>query len=442
MDRRLFLALTLAGCADPALEKTLPLTAIGTAAGSPDTPAAPPEPAIPPLEFATSGDPNFDAWRRTFSVRALKAGIPEGVITRELSGLAPDPSVSSHDVSQPEYSKPMGDYVKGVVTDGRIAQGRTFRDSLPYLSRLEQQHGVPRTVILAIWAVESGFGKIQGDYDAVRSFATLAYGGRRRDWAEGELVACLKIIASGEASRAQLKGSWAGAMGQTQFLPSVYLSTALDGDGDGRRDIWGSTADAIASTFSYMSKAGWTRGVSWAREVTLAPGFDYSLSEGPKETPDWWASRGATRADGLPWSGADMGAKAGLILPSGAAGPAFLVFPNHFAIRKYNNSTAYALAVGLLADRFGGDGPLVKPWPYEVPLSLADRTLAQNSLATLGYDPGGVDGQIGPNTRIAIRAWQKSRGLIPDGYLTKDLVGRLALEASGLATPATQPPAQ
>lgn len=439
MDRRLFLALTLAGCADPALEKTLPLQAIGAAVGSQDVTSTPPEPAVQPLEFATSGDPNFDAWRRAFSVRALKAGIPDGVITRELAGLTPDPSVSSHDVSQPEFSKPIGDYVKGVVSDARISQGQTYRDTLPYLSRLEQQHGVPRTIILAIWAVESGFGKIQGDYDAVRSFATLAYGGRRRDWAEGELIACLRIIASGEASRGQLKGSWAGAMGQTQFLPSVYLSTALDGDGDGKRDIWGSTADAIASTFSYMSKAGWTPGQSWAREVTLKPGFDYSLSEGPKETPDWWAQQGVTRADGLPWSSADQMAKAGLILPSGAAGPAFLVFPNHFAIRKYNNSTAYALAVGLLADRFGGEGPLVKPWPYEVPLSLADRTLAQNSLLALGFDPGGVDGQIGPNTRVAIRAWQKARGLIQDGYLTKEMVGRLALEASGLADPAATP---
>lgn len=438
MDRRLFLALTLAGCADPALDKTLPLQVIGTAAGSPDAPAAPPGPQ--PLDLSTSGDPNFDAWRSAFTVKAQKAGIPAGVVTRELTGLTPDPSVGSHDVSQPEFSKPIGDYVRGVVSDARVTQGQAFRDQLPYLGALEQQHGVPRTVILSIWAVESGFGKIQGDYDAVRSFATLAYGGRRRDWAEGELIACLKIIGSGEASRAQLKGSWAGAMGQTQFLPSVYLSTALDGDGDGRRDIWGSTADAIASTFSYMSKAGWTRGQSWAREVTLKPGFDYSLSEGPKDTPDWWAAQGAARADGLPWSSADLTAKAGLILPSGAAGPAFLAFPNHFAIRKYNNSTAYALAVGLLADRFGGEGPLIRPWPYEVPLSLADRTLAQNSLVTLGYDPGGIDGQIGPNTRIAVRAWQKARGLVPDGYLTKEIVGRLALEASGLALPTTTPP--
>ena len=218
-------------------------------------------------------------------------------------------------------------------------------------------------------------------------------------------------------------------MGQTQFLPSVFLATAVDGDKDGARDIWGSTADALYSTGNYMAKAGWKRGESWAREVILPPGFDYSVVEGPKDTPAGWAAKGVKRADGLPWTSADAAAQAGLILPSGAAGPAFLVFPNHMAIRRYNNSTAYALGVGLLADRFGGGGPLVTPWPYEVPLSLADRMAAQTALARIGFDPGAPDGVIGSGTRTALRAWQKARGLPADGYLSVDLVRKLKAEA-------------
>jgi lytic murein transglycosylase len=316
-----------------------------------------------------------------------------------------------------------------VVSDARIVQGRQFRDSLPYLSEVEQRYGAPREIVLAIWAMESAFGKIQGDQDVIRSLASLAADGRRRGWAEGELIAALKIVGSGEAPRSRLKGSWAGAMGQTQFLPSVFLATAVDGDRDGVRDIWGSTADALYSTGAYMAKAGWKRGESWHREVILPSGFDYSVVEGPKDTPLGWASKGVKRADGLPWSTADQAAQAGLILPSGAAGPAFLVFPNHMAIRRYNNSIAYALGVGLLADRFGGEGPLVTPWPYEVPLSLADRVAAQTALARIGFDPGAPDGVVGSGTRTALRAWQKARGLPADGYLSIDLVRKLRDEA-------------
>ncbi|MDO9222432.1 MAG: lytic murein transglycosylase [Caulobacter sp.] len=426
MDRRSFLALIVAGCADPSLEPSLGVSgpALQLASGPPVVPAA-----RAPSGLTPSGDPNFDAWLPGFYNRAREAGVPAAVLDRELAGLTPDPRASTLDSKQPEFSKPVGDYVKGVVSDARIAQGRQFRSSLPYLSTVEQRYGAPREIVLAIWAMESAFGKIQGDMDVVRSLATLAADGRRRGWAEGELIASLKIIGSGEAPRSRLKGSWAGAMGQTQFLPSVFLATAVDGDNDGVRDIWGSTADALFSTGNYMGKAGWKRGESWHREVILPPGFDYSVVEGPKDTPAGWAAKGVKRADGLPWSTADQAAQAGLILPSGAAGPAFLVFPNHMAIRRYNNSTAYALGVGLLADRFGGEGPLITPWPYEVPLSLADRVAAQTALAKVGFDPGAPDGVIGSGTRTALRAWQKARGLPADGYLSIDLVRKLRDEA-------------
>jgi membrane-bound lytic murein transglycosylase B len=427
MDRRSFLALIVAGCADPSLEPSLGVTtpAPQPASGTPAVPAIP----APSASLTPSGDPNFDAWMAGFYVRARDAGVPAAVLDRELAGLTPDPRASTQDSRQPEFSKPVGDYIKGVVSDARVVQGRQFRDGLPYLSAIEQRYGAPREIVLAIWAMESAFGKIQGDMDVIRSLATLAADGRRRAWAEGELIAALKIVGSGEAPRSRLKGSWAGAMGQTQFLPSVFLNTAVDGDGDGMRDIWGSTPDALFSTGSYMAKASWHRGESWAREVILPPGFDYSVVEGPKDTPIGWAGKGVRRADGLPWSTADQAAQAGLILPSGAAGPAFLTFPNHMAIRRYNNSTAYALGVGLLADRFSGMGPLVTPWPYEVPLSLADRVAAQTALARVGFDPGPADGVIGSGTRTALRAWQKARGLPADGYLSVDLVRKLRDEA-------------
>lgn len=376
-----------------------------------------------------SGDMIFDAWAQAFYGRALKAGVPRDLLEREMAGLTPDPRVASRDSRQPEFSQPISAYINGAVAPGAISMGVRKRAEVPALGAIEQRFGVPREILIAVWSRESGFGAIQGDFDVIRSMASLAAQGRRRDWAEGELIAALKIIGSGEFSRAQLKGSWAGAMGQTQFIPSSFLSTAVDGDGDGRRDIWNSPSDALASAADLLAKGGWVRGQSWAREVTVPPDFDFSLSEGPKEVPAWWAARGVTRADGQPWSSADQEAPAQLLAPAGASGPIFLLFPNHFAIRRYNNSVAYALAVGLLADRIAGAAPLVKPWPAETPLSLADRMTAQRALAVLGFDPGAPDGAVGTGTRAALRSWQKARGLPADGYLSPAMVQRLKAEA-------------
>jgi len=377
----------------------------------------------------------FDAWATEFQARALAAGITPGVLTREMAGLTPDPRVAALDSRQPEFSKPVGDYLRGVVTPDRATIGQQRRLDMPQFDLIEERYGVPREILLGVWALESGFGAIQGDYDTIRSLATLAAQGRRRAWAEGELISALKIIQSGEWPRARLRGSWAGAMGQTQFLPSTFLSTAVDQDGDGRRDIWNSSADALASAANLLVKAGWVRGKSWTREVVVPRGFDFSLTEGPREEPLWWAEKGVKRADGEPWSEADA-APAQLVAPAGANGPLFLLFPNHFAIRQYNNSLAYALGVGMLADRFSGGGQLVRAWPPETPLSLVDRMTAQRALTALGFNPGAADGVVGMNTRSALRAWQKARGLTADGYLSIDIVQRLSAEASN-ATPAS-----
>lgn len=359
----------------------------------------------------------------------MAAGLSADLLDRELSGLTPDPKVISLDGRQPEFSKPVGAYIAGVVSDDRIAIGRVKREQLAYLPQIEARYGVPRDILLAVWAMESAFGQLQGRFDVVRSMASLAADGRRRAWAEGELIAALKIIDSGEVTRDQLKGSWAGAMGQTQFIPSNYRTTAVDFDGDGKRDIWGSDADSLASAANLLVKGGWKPGVGWANEVILPAGFDYSLAEGPREIPAWWEAKGVRRADGLPWTAADATQPAGLILPAGAAGPAFLALPNHFAIRAYNNSTAYALGIGLLADRFAGGGPLVTPWPVETALSLSDRMAAQIALARVGFSPGPADGVIGAGTRKALRAWQQSQQLPADGYLSSDMVSRLKAQA-------------
>ncbi|WP_300576329.1 lytic murein transglycosylase [Phenylobacterium sp.] len=421
MDRRSFLVLLVAGCADPAANLG-PQLALGPGAPTPYRPE-------PTADLPPSGSPTFDAWLRDFYVKAVKAGLPSDLLDRELRGLTPNDRISALDSRQPEFSRPVSDYIRGVVTDDRIAIGARRRDALPVLAQIEARHGVPRNILVAIWGLESGFGAILGDFDVVRAMATLAADGRRREFAEDQLMAALKIIGSGEFPRSRLVGSWAGAMGQTQFIPTTFLATAIDGDGDGRRDLWDSSADALASAANLLSKAGWRRGESWHREVTVPDGFDYGLTEGPRELPAWWAQRGVTPADGRPLAAADQNAPAELIAPSGAGGPMFLIFHNHFMIRRYNNSTAYALGVGLLAQRLGGEGRLVRDWPQETPLALADRTAAQTALNQLGFDAGAPDGIVGVNTRKALRAYQQARGLVADGYLSLEMVRRLRSEA-------------
>jgi len=412
MDRRFFLQLALAG-----------LTPSLGAAEAP-TPAD---------LLGASGEAYFITWLNDFYARTLAAGFARPLLDRELSGLSPDPRVAALDAQQPEFARPVSNYIAGVISNARIAAGRAKAQSIPQFASIEQAYGVPRDILIAVWAMESDFGALQGNFDVVRSLATLAAAGRRRPWAEGELLAALRILATGNVSRAKLKGSWAGAMGQTQLLPSVYLSSAVDGDGDGQRDIWGSAPDALASAANLLAKAGWRRGEGWAREVILPTGFEYGLCEGPREAPAWWQAKGARRADGLAWSPADAAAAAMLILPSGAGGPAFLVLPNHFAIRGYNNSTAYALGVGLLADRLAGGGPLRTAWPHETPLSLTERLDAQSALVKLGFNPGQPDGVVGVGTRAALRAWQKSVGVAADGYLSPDMVRRLRAAAQNRA---------
>jgi membrane-bound lytic murein transglycosylase B len=405
MNRRSFLALSAASCA------------LASSAAADVRPSG---------MLGAAGDESFLSWLDGFYARELAAGWSTTALAAVLSGLAPDPRVLSSNAGQPEFATPIGVYVQHRVTPDTIALGRRKRNGVAQLGAIQQTYGVPGDVLTSIWGMETGFGANQGGMDVVRCLATLAAEDpRRKAWAETELEACLKIVASNVAARTALRGSWAGAMGQTQLIPSTFLSTAVSADGKGKPDIWDSSADALASAANLLMKAGWKRGESWAIEVRLGSKFDDGLSEGPKQPPAWWADKGARRADGRAWSAADTASQAVLLLPAGADGPGFLAFPNHFVIRTYNNSLAYALSVGLLADRIGGAGPLAAAWPKETPLSLEDRMEAQQALAKLGYSPGPPDGQIGIGTRQALRAWQKDRGLPADGYLSPGMIAKL-----------------
>ncbi|MBE7218945.1 MAG: lytic murein transglycosylase, partial [Caulobacteraceae bacterium] len=404
-------------------------------------------PALPQVPYSSLGsmgpegattltDAAFTQWLADFRARAAAQGLPDDFLALELAGLRPDPTVVANDSHQAEFSKPISAYLATAVAEGQVSAGRAHRQAA-WLDPVALRFGAPAEVLVAIWSMESGYGRVLGDHDVVRAFATLAAQGRRRAWAEGQLVTTLKLIASGSNTREQLTGSWAGAMGQTQFTPEDYVKYAVDADGDGQRDIWGSAPDALGSAANFLkTKAGWRLGEGWQREVIAPSGFDYTLVEAPARPWSDWSAAGLRTADGLPLRPADQAAPAQLLMPMGWRGPAVLVFPNHFSIRAYNNSVSYALAVGLLAQRIGGSPGFLRPWPDDRPTSLDDRRAAQLALARLGYDPGAIDGVLGAGVRRAARQWQASRGLPADGYLSYDLIQRLKAEASSAAIPA------
>ena len=279
-------------------------------------------------------------------------------------------------------------------------------------------------IVVAIWGIESNYGDNFGNTPTIDALATLGFEGRRESWARGQLLAALKILQSGDIDRAHMVGSWAGAMGQTQFLPSTFLTYAVDADGDGRRDIWGSLADVMASTANFLARSGWRAGEPWGAEVQLPPEFDVSRADAEvKQTSAQWAAEGVHTSDGAPLPEFADGA---ILLPAGARGPAFLVGPNFRAILRYNNSTSYALAVSLLAQRLA-EGPGVQAsWPRDLTALTRSQVLAlQTALNEHGFASGTPDGLAGPATREALRRYQRSLGLPADGYPTLELLQRL-----------------
>lgn len=421
---RLLLILCVAACAPviPVLPPQAPQPEPPSPSPGPEAPTTVERPEPPqPIAIAVADAPGFEGWKQGFLSR--HGAARRDAYEQLLAGVQPDPDVVRLDRAQPEFSRPAGAYVQTTVSSGRIAEARRRADIVPWA--VVQRYGVPSEILVAIWGLESSFGQIQGNKDVIRSLATLAHDGRRRDWAEGQLKHALDIVVDGRRPRAGLVGSWAGAMGQTQFMPDNYLRLAVDQDGDGKIDIWGSEVDALASAANLLSQAGWKRSQRWGYEVILPRSFNYAEAETSRHPWSYWAARGVTLAGGGAPSPAEAAEPASILLPQGARGPAFLALPNHFVIRRYNNSVSYALAIGLTADGVEGRPGLVATWPADAPLSREQRMGAQAALTRLGYDTGGVDGVVGTNTRNALRRWQQANGRLADGYLTAALADEL-----------------
>ncbi|MFO1141116.1 MAG: lytic murein transglycosylase [Amaricoccus sp.] len=401
----LLVALVAGGCAGAPLEKSTP----------------------PMARAAPSPQPeSFTAWRASFRPKAIAAGISPAVFDAAFQGVGVNADVVRLDGKQAEFTKPIWEYLDSAASPTRVETGRAERARLnDTLAAIEARYGVDRQAVLAIWGMESNYGKNRGSIPVIESLATLAYDGRRQSFAEAQLIDALRILQAGDVSPSHMVGSWAGAMGHTQFIPSSYLSYAVDFRGDGHRDVWSDDpTDALASTANYLKRSGWTLGQPWGVEVRLPDGFNYGSADQSNVRPvaDWRA-RGVTLVSGAPLP--DHGSAA-IIAPAGARGPAFAVYHNFFVIKKYNNATSYAMGVGHLGDRIMGGGPFLAGWPRdERELSRTEKMELQTRLIARGHDTGATDGVIGPNTVTAIRAFQSSQGMTPDGFANAQLLQAL-----------------
>lgn len=363
---------------------------------------------------------NFQRCLANLRSQAIAAGVSGTTYDRYTQNLTPDYSVIDKLNYQPEFSTPIWDYLSGLVDEERVELGKQklaqYRD---VLNRASQTYGVPPETIVAVWGVESNFGDISGKYPLLQALGTLSCEGRRQSYFRTEFFATMRILQRGDLTEDQLKGSWAGAFGHTQFMPSTYERLAVDFDGDGRRDLVSSTVDALASTANFLNKAGWQAGMPWGFEVKVPQGMSID-GEGrrSKKALSSWSARGVTRIDGSPLvQGAlSSSTSAGLMAPAGVNGPVFLVFKNFDAIYSYNAAESYGLAIAHLSDRLKGARPFATSWPTDDPgTSRAERREIQQFLINRGYDIGAVDGLIGDKTRVAIRQEQTRLGLNPSG---------------------------
>ncbi len=381
-------------------------------------------PKVVPVTLA-SENVRFQNWIKAFRGRAAAKGISDAVLERAFAGVTYDPEVIKRDRNQSEFTKTIWDYLDSAASDARVNNGKAaVRKQRAVLDRIEAQYGVDKYVVAAIWGLESAYGTFKGSKDLVRSLATLAFDTRRGAFFEGQLIAGLRIIEAGDVSPRKMTGSWAGAMGHTQFIPTSYLDYAVDFTGDGKRDIWGENpADALASTANYLKSFGWTTGQPWGVEVRLPEGFDYTQAARENlKLPSEWAAIGIKdiRGKAVPDHG-----KASILIPAGHTGAAFMIFDNFEVLERYNTADAYVIGVGHLADRIKGGPKIQSGWPREDrALKLAERKELQERLTEAGF-PTKVDGRIGPLTINSVRAYQKAQGLVPDGYASLAILKHL-----------------
>jgi membrane-bound lytic murein transglycosylase B len=371
---------------------------------------------------------SFPDWVRSYRGYAMANGISAATFDQAFANVRYNPQVTSSNQNQPEHGRAFWDYVSRAVSDTRIANGRQKQDdNRTALTRVEQTYGVPTSVVTAVWGMESGFGANTGSINMIEALATLAYRGNRTEFGARQLLAALKILEAKDIPPQRMLGSWAGAMGHTQFIPTTFLDFAVDGDGDGHRDLWNSLPDVFSSTANYLSKSGWKRGEPCYVEVKLPAGFNYANADLDTENPaSAWSAQGVRRIGGEPLIGGSVTADEdmAIIIPTGHKGPAFAVTKNFKAVMKYNPAQTYALSVCLLANRIEGRQGVVAVWPTDdMPVLVReDRIELQRLLARFDATIGEPDGVIGRNTRRVVRNFQAANGLVPDGYATQSLL--------------------
>ena len=425
---------------------TLALVGCQSTARGPIAQETPPVPSggpsgavIPPAQGAVEIRPGFEPWLAKLRTDAIAKGISKPTVDVALSGITPIPRVIELDRRQPEFTQTFWRYLDGAVSARRVADGQAMlKQHGPLLKRIEDQYGVPPRFIVSFWGLETNYGKGAGTYPVIASLATLAYDGRRAEFFRGELFNALTIVDRGHIKAQEMLGSWAGAMGQTQFMPSTFLRYGVDGDKDGHIDIWRDVTDAFSSAANYLKSLGWDGNRTWGRAVALPADFDFNLasidtnaSEVVKPLTEW-SKLGVRQPDGMVLP--QQPVQAAVVVPAGAKGPAFLVYDNYRAILKWNRSTLYAIAVGHLADRITGGEALTVKRVVEEPLRREQVTVLQEGLRKLGYVNSEPDGVVGAGTRQGVRAFQRAKALQPDGYANRDILARVA-QASGLAAP-------
>ncbi|MDO5622844.1 MAG: lytic murein transglycosylase [Paracoccus sp. (in: a-proteobacteria)] len=381
---------------------------------------------VAPIPAAAPGDEaGLQRFVQSFRPRALAAGISASTYDRAMALARYNPEVIRLDRRQAEFSRPVWLYLDSAVSDSRIQTGRQMLATHGRtLNAIEARYGVPKEIVLAVWGMESNFGANRGKMQLIPSLTTLAYDGRRGEMFQNQLIAALKILQAGDTDPAHLVGSWAGAMGHTQFMPTSFLEYAVDWNGDGRRDIWSDDpTDSLASTAAYLARNGWQRGQTWGTEVALPANFNMGqIGKGTRKSASAWTSQGVRAIGG----GRIPAGNSSIIMPAGARGPAFLIGDNFRSILRYNNSDNYALGVSYLGERIAGRSGIQSPWPRsDRPLTTAERQEIQQRLKAKGFYDGEIDGLFGSGTMEAVSRYQRSIGVTPDGYPTSILLGQL-----------------